>query len=275
MLRLVNGPRLAPRIQPVFVSYKLVGPLGEIDAAGFPEAWVSEADAVRDYSVRGSCKAFAVRNSPDAPPSSPAPGLAFRPPCARPADGPHGGREVGEGRTARQPGQVRKEAALTRQGRAPQSHPHDFPPPTSLGQTAAEPKTSFCARSRRSTAAPHILRTARHSAMLPVVATRPKDWFAQKTGSICAGSMRPPKTLPRWDDRDRQKRREAAVREPPPFPRWLLNRSLFAAATVEDCRRERVEAIPEPRKGGAPVSGVASPPLAQNDVCGRGGSWTA
>ncbi len=42
---------------------------------------------------------------------------AWRPrSCAWRADGPHGGREVGEGRTARQPGQVRKEAALTRQG---------------------------------------------------------------------------------------------------------------------------------------------------------------
>ncbi len=45
------------------------------------------------------------------------------------------------------------------------------------------------------------------------------------------------------------KRREAAVREPPPFPRWLLNRSLFAAAKVEDCRRERGEAIPERAQG--------------------------
>src|SRR5208282_4360738 len=37
-------------------------------------------------------------------------------PCAGPRHGPHRRREVGEGRTARQPGQVRKEAALTRQG---------------------------------------------------------------------------------------------------------------------------------------------------------------
>ena len=36
--------------------------------------------------------------------------------CAGLGHGPHRRREVGEGRTARQPGQVRKEAALTRQG---------------------------------------------------------------------------------------------------------------------------------------------------------------
>ena len=37
-------------------------------------------------------------------------------PCASRRHGPNRGREVGEGRTARQPGQVRKEAALTSQG---------------------------------------------------------------------------------------------------------------------------------------------------------------
>src|ERR1700733_12786570 len=37
-------------------------------------------------------------------------------PCASRRHGPNRVREVGEGRTARQPGQVRKEAALTSQG---------------------------------------------------------------------------------------------------------------------------------------------------------------
>ena len=37
-------------------------------------------------------------------------------PCAQGAHSPDKAREVGEGRTARQPGQVRKEAALTSQG---------------------------------------------------------------------------------------------------------------------------------------------------------------
>ena len=48
--------------------------------------------------------------------------------CARAADGPHEGREVGEGRTARQPGQVRKEAALTRQGGSLSNLPPSPPP---------------------------------------------------------------------------------------------------------------------------------------------------
>ena len=49
------------------------------------------------------------------------------------ADGPHRRREVGEGRTARQPGQVRKEAALTRQGGSLSNLP---PSPLSFAPTA-------------------------------------------------------------------------------------------------------------------------------------------
>jgi len=42
-------------------SYELVGPLGEIDAAGFPEARVSEGDALCDYSVRGNLRIASQR----------------------------------------------------------------------------------------------------------------------------------------------------------------------------------------------------------------------
>ena len=49
--------------------------------------------------------------------------------CGTPCDGPNRRREVGGGRSTRQPGQVRKEAALTRPGGSlsnlPPRHPHE------------------------------------------------------------------------------------------------------------------------------------------------------
>jgi hypothetical protein len=56
LLQLTDGRPLEPRIKPVFVSYTLIDPLGEIDAAGFPEGWVGETNALRDYFVRGSLR---------------------------------------------------------------------------------------------------------------------------------------------------------------------------------------------------------------------------
>jgi hypothetical protein len=56
LLRLIDRKRLEPKLTPEFASYGLVGPLGETDAAGFPDAWISEVDAVRDYFVRGNLR---------------------------------------------------------------------------------------------------------------------------------------------------------------------------------------------------------------------------
>ncbi len=61
LLRLIDGKRLEPKLTPEFALYGLVGPLGETDAAGFPDAWVSEADAVRDYFVRGNLRVASQR----------------------------------------------------------------------------------------------------------------------------------------------------------------------------------------------------------------------
>jgi hypothetical protein len=56
LLRLTDHKRLEPKLKLEFASYELVEPLGEIDGAGFPEAWVSDTDAVRDYLVRGKLR---------------------------------------------------------------------------------------------------------------------------------------------------------------------------------------------------------------------------
>jgi tetratricopeptide (TPR) repeat protein len=45
-----------PLLKPMVVSYDLLGTIDEIDAAGFPEAWVSEAGKLRDYRVKGSLR---------------------------------------------------------------------------------------------------------------------------------------------------------------------------------------------------------------------------
>jgi hypothetical protein len=53
LLKINDDPQPRPVLSPVFSCYDLVGPLGDICAAGFPEAWLTEAEAVRDYSVSG------------------------------------------------------------------------------------------------------------------------------------------------------------------------------------------------------------------------------
>src|SRR5574337_427042 len=74
-------------------------------------------------------------------------------PCAGPRLGPNRPREVGEGRTARQPGQVRKEAALTRQGGSLSSLPPS-PAPFAINDLSLS--------ARAATAARHIPRGASH-----------------------------------------------------------------------------------------------------------------
>jgi hypothetical protein len=61
LLRLIDGNRLEPKIKPEFASYDLVGPLREVDASGFPQAWVSEGNTLRDYSVRGKLRIASQR----------------------------------------------------------------------------------------------------------------------------------------------------------------------------------------------------------------------
>ncbi len=53
---MIGGQRAEPKIKPELASYELVGPLGEMDAAGFPEGWVGNEDVVRDYFVRGNLR---------------------------------------------------------------------------------------------------------------------------------------------------------------------------------------------------------------------------
>jgi hypothetical protein len=53
LLRLSDDMQLGPALTPVFASYDLVGPIAEVDAAGFPQAWFDAAGTVRDYTVRG------------------------------------------------------------------------------------------------------------------------------------------------------------------------------------------------------------------------------
>jgi hypothetical protein len=64
LLQLIGGQPVEPKIKPELASYDLPGPLGEMDAAGFPEGWASEADAVRDYFVRGNLRIASRRGSP-------------------------------------------------------------------------------------------------------------------------------------------------------------------------------------------------------------------
>ena len=56
LLNLTDKNRLQPKPRPEYSSYKLVGPIGDIIAAGFPEAWASDAEPTRDYSVWGGLR---------------------------------------------------------------------------------------------------------------------------------------------------------------------------------------------------------------------------
>jgi WD40 repeat protein len=52
-LRLVSDTHLTPVLTPKFVSYNLVGMIADVDAAGFPEAWLGPAS---EYTARGSLR---------------------------------------------------------------------------------------------------------------------------------------------------------------------------------------------------------------------------
>ena len=56
LLHLIAKKRLEPKLRPEFASYELVGPIGEIVAAGFPNAWASDKEPTRDYSVWGGLR---------------------------------------------------------------------------------------------------------------------------------------------------------------------------------------------------------------------------
>jgi tetratricopeptide (TPR) repeat protein len=56
LVRISNETRLVPLLKPMVASYGQLGTIDEIDAAGFPEAWVSETGKLRDYRVRGSLR---------------------------------------------------------------------------------------------------------------------------------------------------------------------------------------------------------------------------
>jgi hypothetical protein len=61
LLQLIDKKLLEPNLRTEFASYKLVGPVGEIIAAGFPEAWASDAEPTRDYSVSGGLRIASQR----------------------------------------------------------------------------------------------------------------------------------------------------------------------------------------------------------------------
>ena len=61
LLHLINKKRLGPKLKPEFASYKLVGPIGEIVAAGFPDAWASDTEPTSDYSVWGGLRIASQR----------------------------------------------------------------------------------------------------------------------------------------------------------------------------------------------------------------------
>src|SRR5664279_1274406 len=63
------------------------------------------------FNTIGPCPAAPLHSSRKSDPPK-----KIRKACENPPRGPNRGREVGGGRTTRQPGQVRKEAALTRPG---------------------------------------------------------------------------------------------------------------------------------------------------------------
>jgi hypothetical protein len=56
LLQLSDKKRLEPKRKPEFASYDLVGPISEIIAVGFPEAWGGEKEPARDYSVYGTLR---------------------------------------------------------------------------------------------------------------------------------------------------------------------------------------------------------------------------
>jgi hypothetical protein len=56
LLRLSEKKHIEPKLRPEIASYKLVGAIGDIIAAGFPESWATDKKPTRDYSVSGGLR---------------------------------------------------------------------------------------------------------------------------------------------------------------------------------------------------------------------------
>jgi tetratricopeptide (TPR) repeat protein len=56
LLKVCGDTDLVPTLPPVFASYDLLGSIPDADAAGFPEAWLTETGRLRDYTVRGNLR---------------------------------------------------------------------------------------------------------------------------------------------------------------------------------------------------------------------------
>ena len=56
LLRLVGARPPAPTVRPVFASCGETGSIDKVDAAGFPQAWRTETDAIRDYTLGGKLR---------------------------------------------------------------------------------------------------------------------------------------------------------------------------------------------------------------------------
>jgi NB-ARC domain len=82
LLRITGDPVLVPTVKPVFASYHSIGSIDDADAAGFPQAWFSATDTVRDYIVRGSLR-IATQYGSSAP-------YAWSVPAADKPDDPRG-----------------------------------------------------------------------------------------------------------------------------------------------------------------------------------------
>jgi hypothetical protein len=56
LLRIIGGAKAVPIVQPVFVSHDIQKTVPEVDSAGFPQAWRTENDAIRDYTLSGQLR---------------------------------------------------------------------------------------------------------------------------------------------------------------------------------------------------------------------------
>jgi hypothetical protein len=63
LLRLSGDAELTPTLKPVFASYNLFDSMEKVEAAGFPQAWLTETGTIRDYRVPGSLR-IATQHGP-------------------------------------------------------------------------------------------------------------------------------------------------------------------------------------------------------------------
>ena len=61
LLRLTDAPSLAPRARVAFASWGVRGSIDGAEAAGFPEAWRTEAEPTREYTLEGKLRIAAQR----------------------------------------------------------------------------------------------------------------------------------------------------------------------------------------------------------------------